>query len=151
MSLRARFASALRDERGSTMPLVIFFAFLCLAVVLLASAATSLYLERERLFAVADGAALAGAESYDLDDVAVVDGRPRPTLRSTEVSDAVGDYLASAAARGFDELVVEQASTEDGRSATVRLSAVWHPPVVSVLVPAGLRFSVTSTARSVFR
>ncbi|NNC11113.1 hypothetical protein HII28_04370 [Planctomonas sp. JC2975] len=151
MNLRARAVAVLRDERGSTMPLIIFFAFLCLTVVLLASAATSLYLERERLYAVADGAALAGAESYDLGDAAVVDGHPRPTLRSTEVSDAVDDYLGSAAARGFDGLVVERASTEDGRSATVRLSAVWHPPVVSVLVPAGLRIAVTSTARSVFR
>ena len=36
-------------------------------------------------------------------------------------------------------------------SATVQLSAHWSPPVVSLLVPDGIRIDVTSTARSVFR
>jgi hypothetical protein len=39
----------------------------------------------------------------------------------------------------------------DGRSATVELSARWSPPVVSLLVPDGIRIDVTSTARSIFR
>lgn len=145
-----RLRTSLRDETGSILPLVIFYAFLCLVLVLLVSAITSLYLERERLYAVADGAALAGAESYDLAEVAVIEGRPRPKLQTTDVRAAVGDFLATPVAAGFDALEVEQAITMDGRSATVRLSAMWHPPVVSVLVPAGLRIEVTSTARSVF-
>ena len=78
-------ARGLADDTGSILPLVIFYAFLCLVLVLLVSAVTSLYLERERLYAVADGAALAGAESYDLESVAVVDGHPRPTLESPAV------------------------------------------------------------------
>jgi hypothetical protein len=32
----------------------------------------------------------------------------------------------------------------------VTLSATWRPPVVSLLVPAGIRIEVTSVARSVF-
>lgn len=143
-------ARGLADDTGSILPLVIFYAFLCLVLVLLVSAVTSLYLERERLYAVADGAALAGAESYDLESVAVVDGHPRPTLESPAVRAAVTEFLSTAVADGFDALEVEQAGSADGRSAVVRLSAVWHPPVVSVLVPAGIRIGVTSTARSVF-
>ena len=140
----------LSDETGSILPLVFFYAFLCLVLVLLVSAITSLYLARERLFAVADGAALAGAEAYDLEEVTVVGGRPRAVLESSAVREAVSEYLSTSVADGLDALTVEQAQSGDGRSATVRLSAVWHPPLVSALVPAGLRIDVTSTARSVF-
>ena len=140
----------LLDDSGSVLPLIIFYAFLCLVLVLLVSAITSLYLERERLYAVADGAALAGAESYDLNAIAVVDGRPRPMLETAAVRAAVDDFLGTSVAAGFDRLEVEEATTADGRSASVRLSAVWHPPVVSMLVPAGVRIEVASTARSVF-
>jgi len=145
-----RTQAALRDDTGSILPLTIFYGVLCLVVVLLAASATSLYLERERLFALADGAALAGAESYDLSSVTLADGSPHPVLEPTEVRKAVADYLESAVADGFDGLRMERATTEDGRSASVQISAVWHPPVVSLLVPAGYRLDVTSSARSVF-
>jgi len=32
----------------------------------------------------------------------------------------------------------------------VTVSAVWHPPVVTVFVPDGLRIDATAVARSVF-
>lgn len=50
----------------------------------------------------------------------------------------------------FEALAVESAETPDGRSAEVTLSAYWRPPVVSLLVPAGLRIEVTAVGRSVF-
>ena len=53
-----RVRAALAADEGSTLPLVIFFGFLGLLVVLLVTAATSLYLEKKRLFTLADGAAL---------------------------------------------------------------------------------------------
>ena len=59
----------IRDEDGSTLPLIIFYAALSLALILLVVAATSLYLERKRLFTLADGASLVGAESFSLGDV----------------------------------------------------------------------------------
>lgn len=74
-----------RDDRGSILPLVAGFGTLALAVVLLVSAATSLYLERTRLYTLADGAALAAAESFDLASVRpTAEGtlRPRPTTSS---------------------------------------------------------------------
>jgi hypothetical protein len=46
--------------------------------------------------------------------------------------------------------VVTRATTVDGESATVTVSAVWHPPVVTVFVPDGMRIDATAVARSVF-
>ncbi|MHB1173241.1 MAG: pilus assembly protein TadG-related protein [Lacisediminihabitans sp.] len=146
---RARLLGRVRDEEGSTLPLIIFYGFLSLALILLVVAATSLYLERKRLFTLADGAALVGAEAFDLDAVALTPSGPRPTLRSPDVAAAVAGYLASAPS-GLESLSVERAETVDGRSATVALSAYWRPPVLSILVPEGFRIDVTAVARSVF-
>jgi uncharacterized membrane protein len=137
------------DETGSTLLLTIFYGFLALVLVLLVVAATSLYLERKRLFTLADGAALAGAEAFELDSVTITPDGPRPVLRSPDVTAAVSDYLALAP-HSFQGLVVERAETVDGRSATVQLSADWRPPMVSLLVPDGIRIDVTAVARSVF-
>ena len=140
-----------RDETGSTLPLTIFYGFLSLVLILLAVAATSLYLERKRLFTVADGAALVGAEAYDLADLAPSDdGHPRPRLEAADVRTAVTGYLGSAPVNGFESLTVERATTVDGRSATVELSAYWRPPVLTLLLPEGLRLEVIAVARSVF-
>lgn len=138
------------DEEGSTLLLTIFYGFLALVLVLLVVAATSLYLERKRLYTLADGAALVGAEAFELTDVTVTESGPRVTLTGPEVSSAVRSYLAAADTSRFEQLQIVAASTPDGRSATVTLASTWHPPVVSLFVPEGLRLEVTSTARSVF-
>jgi len=140
-----------RDDEGSTLPLIIFYGFLSLVLVLLAVAATSLYLERKRLFTAADGAALVGAESFDLDTVAITDeGTLRPQLKSKDVAAAVSEYLDENPVGEFEKLRVERAVSEDGLSATVELSAYWRPPIVSLLVPEGFRIEVQAVARSVF-
>lgn len=138
------------DDDGSILPLVIFYAFLSLVLVLLVVAASSLYLERKRLFTVADGAALAGAESFDLGSVSVTPNGPRPALTNDGVLAAVNAYIADAPVSTFESLTVERAGTVDGRSATVTLSAYWRPPMLSLLVPDGLRLEVTADSRSVF-
>ncbi|THG28536.1 pilus assembly protein TadG-related protein [Naasia lichenicola] len=142
----------LRSEEGSTLPLIAIFTALALAMVLVAASASSLYLSRARLFSLADGAALSGAESYELEGVAVLDGEVRATLDSGSIVAAVQEYLDLApSADGFDELSVIRAETSDGRSAIVTLAATWHPPVLSPLMPDGVLIEVTSTARSVFQ
>lgn len=140
----------LRDDAGSTLPLVIFYGFLALALVLIVAAASSLYLERKRLFTLADDAALVGAESFDLNSVTFTGHGPRPVLQPAQVHAAVTSYLSGNPVDTFEGLVVEQATTVDGKSATVTVSAVWHPPVVTVFVPDGLRIDATAVARSVF-
>ena len=140
----------LRRDDGSILPLTIFYGFLALVLVLLVVAATSLYLERKRLFTLADSAALVGAESFSLSDVAATGERTRPILRSSDVASAVTAFVSTAPASEFESLSVDSARTDDGRSATVELSAYWRPPLVSLLVPDGFRIEVTAVARSVF-
>ena len=140
----------LGDENGSTLLLTIFYGCLALVLILVVVAATSLYLERKRLFTLADGAALVGAEAFDLDAVAITAHELRPELSSADVAGAVEDYLASAPHAAFEGLTVTQAEAIDGRSATVSLSAYWRPPVLTLVLPAGVPLEVTAVARSVF-
>ena len=79
----------MRDDEGSTLLLTIFYGFLSLVLVLLVVAASSLYLERKRLFTLADGAALVGAEAFDLTAVSLTPSGPRPILESPDVAAAV--------------------------------------------------------------
>lgn len=137
-------------EQGSALLLTIFYAFLSLVLIFMVVAATSLYLERKRLFTLADGAALVGAESYDLDDVELTPTGYRPQLTNAKVASAVASYVTANRGDGFSELRIEEATTNDTASATVSLSAYWKPPFVSLLVPEGIRIDVTATARSVF-
>ncbi len=137
-------------DKGSTLILTIFYGFLSLVLVLLVVAATSLYLERKRLFTLADGAALAGAEGFDLEQVRPTSSGFRPVLDDADVRAATIDYLESADGQRFQALTLERAESEDGSSATVTLSSYWRPPVLTVFVPSGVRLEVTTTARSVF-
>ncbi len=139
----------MKDDEGSTLLLTIFYGFLSLVLVLLVVAASSLYLERKRLFTLADGAALVGAEAFELSDVTVAPSGPRVQLQSADVAAAVNAYVASTPS-GFESLRIDRALTVDGRSATVTLSAYWRPPIVSLLVPDGIPIEVTAVARSVF-
>jgi len=144
--LRARVA---RDETGSTLLLTIGYGVLGLAIILVVASATTLYLERKRLFTVADGAALAGAEAWELESVRVDDDRLALDLQDADVRRAAGDYLADAATDlGDVELV--SATSGDGRSATVTLRSVWRAPISTDLVPVEVPVEVTVTARSVF-
>jgi len=139
-----------RGEEGSTLLLTIFYGVLALAVVLIVVAATSLYLERKQLFTLADGAALAGAESFDLDAVAIESGELHAALTSPEIHAAATGYLAAASHPGLEDLTLTRAATVDGQSATITLQAWWRPPVLTLFVPDGLPVEVTAVARSVF-
>ncbi len=150
-AVKARARLDLADDRGSILPLIAGFGALALAVVLLVSAATSLYLERARLFTLADGAALAAAESFDLSSVRPTpEGELRPRLTDKQVVTAAADYLEQAPVSRLDGLRLVSATTPDGLSARVTLAAVWAPPVLSVFVPEGIPLQVSATSRSVF-
>lgn len=145
-----RRRTRLRDEEGSTLPLVAGFGALALALVLVAAAASSLYLERKQLFTLADGAALVGAEAFDLADVTLTAGRPEVLLEPAEVHRDVVAFLENTPNGGFEQLVLEEATTRDGETASVTLSAVWRPPIVTVFFPEGVHIQTTATARAVF-
>ncbi|WP_130176485.1 pilus assembly protein TadG-related protein [Cryobacterium sp. SO1] len=145
-----RAAPGAPGEEGSVLLLTIFYGFLALMVVLIVVAATSLYLERKKLFTLADGAALAAAESFTLDSVAIEAGELHAALTSPEIRAAATAYLAAAPRSGVEDLVLAGAETADGQSATVTLRAWWRPPVLTLFVPDGLPVEVTVVARSVF-
>jgi hypothetical protein len=138
-----------RDEEGSTLLLTIFYCFLGLTLVMVVVSATTLYLERKRLFTVADGAALAAAEAWRLDAVRVEGDRLAIDLGSAEVREAAEAYL-DAAITGLDDVVLVRAASADGRSATVTLRTTWEAPIHTELVPLTVPIEVTVTARSVF-
>ncbi|GLI28510.1 hypothetical protein ARHIZOSPH14_27520 [Agromyces rhizosphaerae] len=144
--LRAQLAD---DESGSTLLLTIGCCVLGLAVIIVTIGATSLYLERKRLFTIADGAALAGAEAFALADVRREGDRLVVDLAPADVSAAVAEHLAASVGVDSDVRVVH-ATSVDGRSATVTLGTVWRAPIVGEFLPAEVPIEVTSVARSVF-
>ncbi|MBU4215564.1 MAG: hypothetical protein KJ792_13010 [Actinobacteria bacterium] len=137
------------------MVLTISVMLLALALVLVVAAATSVHLERTRLLALADLAALAAADELDSPSYfapgADAADRPAVPLTDTGVRAAVEAYLAEHAEPGLDQLVVVDASTPDGRSVEVVLSAVAHPallgPVLAQVAP-DVRVEATSSARA---
>jgi hypothetical protein len=138
-------------EEGAALPLIIGLFTIAVGFVVVAAAATSLHLERLRLLTVADGAALAGAESFRVADVVVRGEQVVPTLSAPAVRSAVDEYVADADTGGLEALGVVDARTADGRSATVELRAIWRPPILSPILPDGLLVTVTSTAAARFR
>ena len=138
-----------RDERGSTLLLTIFYCVLGLSLIMVVVSATSLYLERKRLFTLADGAALAAAEAWSLDDVQVDGDHLSLDLDSIEVGQAANAYLGDAVHELHDVELVRAAS-DDGQSATVTMRAVWYAPIHTELLPLSVPIEVTATARSVF-
>lgn len=138
-----------RDENGSTLLLTICYCALGLAIVLVVSSATTLYLERKRLLTLADGAALAGAEAWELDAVRVEGDRLAVELDDADVRAAAAAYLGDAAS-GLDDVELVRAASDDARSATVTLRSVWRAPIDTPLVPVAVPIEVTVTARSVF-
>lgn len=138
-------------EDGAAVPLIVGLFAIAAGFVVVAAGATSLHLERLRLLTVADGAALAGAESFRVADAAVQGDEVVPRLSSGRVRAVVDAYVGDADAGELEGLAVTQAGTTDGRRATVVLRATWRPPLVSPLLPDGLPVTVTSTAAARFR
>ena len=147
-ALRRLLRRLAHEEDGSTLLLTIGFAALALSLIIAVTAATSMLIERRRLFTVADGAALAAAEAFALEQVRFDGTAATPELTDGAVDEAAADWAARAAG-GLREVRVDGAAA-DARSATVTVSSAWRPPVVSLLLPEGIRLEVTSTARAVF-
>jgi uncharacterized membrane protein len=131
------------DDEGTVLLLTLGYALLALVLVLVCVDATSLYLTQKRADAVADAAALAGADGFVLE---IVEGEPVAELADAEV---YAQAAAVVAAGGSATLVA--AETPDGVSARVTVATVWHPPILSVFVPGGVRIEATATSRTALR
>ena len=132
------------DDEGSVLLLTLGYAILAIAVILVCVDATSLYLAQKRLDALADAAALAGADGFS---VTVVDDEPVATLLSAAVQAQAEAMVAQVG--GGARLV--SAGTPDGLSARVTVSDVWRPPVLALFVPDGVRLQAVATSRSALR
>lgn len=131
----------IEDERGSILPLVIGYAALALAIVLVCVNAISLFLAQKRIDALADAAALAASDGFEI----VVDG------------DDVGIRLDRAAARGQAEQVIGAAvvdaalvrvDTTDGSTARATVTTQWEPFLLTAFVPDGVALAATATSRA---
>jgi uncharacterized membrane protein len=132
------------DEDGSVLILTLGYAVLAIAVVLICVDATSLYLAQKRLDALADAAALAGADGYTF----VVDsGEPRAELTAEAVRDQAEALVGDM---GSDAVIVE-AGTPDGVSARVTVADTWRPPLITLFVPDGVALEATATSRTALR
>jgi uncharacterized membrane protein len=142
-----------RDERGQVAVLIIGFVAISLLILTVVMAVSSVYIERKKLLSVADGAALAAADTFTLADVEAGEGAPVPRLSDGAVHSAVQRYLAETGAAGrFNGLAVSGGTgSPESRTAHVELSAVVHPPMVNFLVPDGVPITVFSDARSELR
>lgn len=133
-----------RDDDGSVMLLTIGYAALALVLVLVCANATSVYLAQKRLDSIADAAALAGADGFTL---VVADGAPRAVLTDDDVAAHAREIVAAADA----DTVLVSASTPDGVSARVTVAGVWHPPVLTLFMPDGVRLESVATSRNALR
>jgi uncharacterized membrane protein len=149
MMTRCSAVRRCRSAEGSTLLLVIFAVLLSAAVLLGTVSAASLYLERKRLFLVADGAALAASQNFALDQVTVDVSDRRLTFRLTNTDVMAGSraYLSAADAQGVK---IMSAVTPDGVTAEVRVASTWHPPVVGIFMPQGIVLEAIGRARGTF-
>ena len=144
-----------RDD-GQVMILALAFGLLAILLVGVVVSATAVHLERKRLLAVADLAALEAADAMDparyYRDEPVDAGGSPVTLTPADVSAAVESYLRTApAAARFDDLQLVEATTRDGRTVVVTLRAVADVPLLSVATAAwsdGVELVVTARARA---
>ncbi|UUT35481.1 pilus assembly protein TadG-related protein [Microbacterium elymi] len=130
--------------RAGILLLTIGYAVLALVAVLVCVDATSLYLSQKKLDALADAAALAGADGFAL---TADDGAATAAL----TGDAVRAQAAALVADVGTGARLVSADTPDGLSARVRVAQTWHPPVVTIFVPDGYLLEATATSRTALR
>lgn len=131
------------DDEGSILPLTIGYALLAIVLILVCVDATSLYLAHKRTEAIADAAALAGSDGFELAGDA-----DAPVLRLTD-ADVEAQAFEIVAVYGSASLV--DARTPDGASARVTVSTLWRPPIMTLFVPDGVTLQATATSRTALR
>lgn len=124
---------------------------LLLVVVMGVVGATSLLVERQRLFSLADGAAIYASESFDPAEVSRVNSRSRAPLSSDLVERSTREFLDRVGPGPLESVRLESARTPDGWHSEVVLSSLWSPPVVSEFFPAALRIQVEARAQTFLR
>lgn len=144
------------DDSGQVLLLALVFGMVAILLVLVVVAASAVHLERKRLLALADAAALDAADAVDEGAYFEATGRQGgvdvvPVTDET-VRLSVTRYLQrQGAAEQFTDLSVDEAATgsTDGRSAVVVLTARSLPLLprpVTGRYSAGVPLRVSATA-----
>lgn len=141
---RGRSHARARRDEGSVLLLTLGYALLAVTLILVCVCATDLYIAQKRLDALADSAALAGADGFV---VVVEGGAVRAQLTDAGVREQAVALLAALPGRA----TLISATAPDGVSARVTVSAEWSPPLVTLFVPEGVRLEATATSRTALR
>lgn len=128
-------------EAGSVLLLSLGYALLAVAVIFVCVCATDLYIAQKRLDALADSAALAGADGFTLQ---VIGDEVRAELTDAGVREQAAALVS--ALPGEAELLA--ADTPDGVSARVTVAVDWYPPLFTPFVPEGVTLESTATTRT---
>lgn len=142
-----RLNGARHPDAGSITPLAIGFATIALALILLAALITDVWLAHRKLFALADSAALAAAESFD----PAPTSEPGIVLTDEGVRTAAQTYLSAVdvSSRYSDLTVVGR--SPDGLSAEVDLRTTYVPALLSPFAPAWIELEAHATVRGALR
>lgn len=142
-------------DDGQVLLLILVYALITVTLVTVVASASAVHLERKRLLALADAAALDAADAVDLDAFFADGTRPGDGVPLTDASvrASVEEYVERAGAPArFDAFAVASSTgTPDGRTAEVTLLATAEPPLLSVVIAAfsdGIPLVVTGRART---
>lgn len=143
------------DDDGQVLVLVLVYFLITVSLVAVVASASAVHLERKRLLALADAAALDAADALDTGVFYRQGARPGTGVPLTDASvqASVEEYVEAAGARerftGF--AVAASTGTSDGRTAQVTLVARARPPLVTPVLATfadGVPLRVTTTART---
>ena len=142
-------------EEGQVLLVILVYCLITVSLVGVVTSASAVHLERKRLLALADGAALDAADALDTDAFYRRGASPGVGVPLTDASvrASVHEYVELAGAREqFEHFAVAAGTgTADGRTAQVTLVARARPPLltsaVSVLTE-GVPLTVTASART---
>lgn len=163
------------NDAGQIVPLIIAYALIALTLVIVLVDITAVHLQRDRLFAVADGAALDAADALDqarFYRTGALGTQPtqltqlgQPTqlgqtgtaavpLTDQSVRDSAANYLRAAGADSrLTAITLDPATgTPDGVTAQVALAARAQLPLFSFVVVRwsdGVALHATSRARAI--
>jgi hypothetical protein len=134
-----------RDQRGQTSLLIIGFFMVAVLLVVVVVDASAAYLRRQRLAALADGAALAATEGLRAETVYAGGLGDRVDLDPAETRRLAEDYLRVLGARSDYPGLTLQVSTSADR-VRVEVSTPLDLPLVPPGWEGGTRVTGTSTS-----
>lgn len=130
------------------LPLLLVYVLVALVVMYVAALSTSAYLARKQLYSIADAAAVAAANAYDLADTRVDEhGQPHVQLDEHEALQTAQHYVD----RLNTSDVRVKAAVVDTDRVTVTVIGAWDVPLAEGIFPHGFDIEVTAVARVQFQ